>query len=576
MADTPTTESSALDVLAKTGTTAKPGITNEGILADMQKLYDQKLAEKNYFMQDLADAQAWWSGGAAGPSAGLAQRAQTRALQSKQLEDLQAQLSQGKVNLAQLGEANKSMTEPQAGVSGLPTGGAKTAEVGAPAGGYTIRGVPVPLQVFKAYQAYIKQGNLAKANEVFDSYTKEETKFLTAPGTYKQEDYFDEKTGEMKRRTPMEVRGATPIATARSALVANAEAPITPVANAPSAPTSARPTDQGDVYRFENLSDAAKQSLRNSAKNDLGLNNDVMSRTDVAELFNKAPMEQRKAAFLKVGETPVVSTQAQAPAATQMSATAPTTTGAPKTYSQYLTEQAGQKSYAEKSESKAGEAAGTRQGAFESKAVDAGANLQNANVMLNIIDQHPEAVGLGYKNRALGATIEGIKLLTGKDVEPFARRASLSNEAIEAGNKFDSLAERNNLEFRQSVMKGTGQVSDFETKLTERASGLSKDNSVEANRFFATVAAENYRTLDKLGREWQTYQKQNPGARFAQFEQSNVWKDAQIEREARLKKYFPEIERGDIGFGQRAPGKGVDDAEMEGFRKRYGTQKGNQ
>jgi len=325
---------------------------------------------------------------------------------------------------------------------------------------------------------------------------------------------------------------------------------------------------------------SAKERLNNYARTELGLKGDAMNRADASELFNKMPMEQRRTAFMKAGETPVTaqaSVSAPSPVApTQMSANAPSASGAPRTYSQYLTDQAGEKSYTEKAGAKSGEAAGTRQGAFESKAVDAATNLQNANVMLNIIDQHPESVGLGYKNRALGATIEGVKLITGKDIEPFARRASLSNEAIEAGNKFDSLAERNNLEFRQSVMKGTGQVSDFETKLTERASGLSKDNSVEANRFFATVAAENYRTLDKLGRDWQAYQQKNPGAKFAQFEQSDVWKNAQVEREARLKKYFPEIERGDIGFGQRAPTKGAGDSEMEGWRKRYGTQKGNQ
>jgi hypothetical protein len=441
--------------------------------------------------------------------------------------------------------------------------------------------VPVPVQVFKAYQAYIKQGNLAKANEVFDSYAKEETKFLTAPATYKQDEYFDEASGQMKRKTPMEVRGgAVPISTARSALVSNAEAPSAPIANAPMATTQApAPTDNRDVYRFENLSDSAKERLNNYAKTELGLQGDAMKRADASELFNKMPMDQRRTAFMKAGETPVT-TQATAP--TQMAATAPTqmlasTTGnKPASYSDYLSRQAGEKNYQEQTQSAAGKAAGTRQGAFESAAVDASKDLQNANVMLNIMDQYPEAVGFGYKNRALGTTIEGIKFLTGKDIEPLARRAALSPEAIEAGNKFDSLAETNNLKFRQMVYKGTGQVSDFETKLSERASGLSKDNSLEANRFFATVAAENYRTLDKLGKDWQTYQAKNPGATFAKFEQSEIWKSAQAERENRLKKYFPEIERSDLGFGQRAPTKGVDDAEMESFRKRYGTQKGNQ
>jgi hypothetical protein len=289
-------------------------------------------------------------------------------------------------------------------------------------------------------------------------------------------------------------------------------------------------------------------------------------------------MEQRRTAFMKSGEAPAV-TQAPAPtqmAPIQMAATAPATSGKPTTYSDYLSRQAGEKNYQEQTQTAAGKAAGTRQGAFESAAVDASKDLQNANVMLNIMDQHPEAVGFGYKNRALGTAIEGVKLLTGKDIEPLARRAALSPEAIEAGNKFDSLAETNNLKFRQMVYKGTGQVSDFETKLSERASGLSKDNSLEANRFFATVAAENYRTMDQLGKDWQTFQAKNPGATFAKFEQSDTWKNAQTERENRLKKYFPEIERGDLGFGSRAPAKGLNDAEMEGFRKRYGTQKGNQ
>jgi hypothetical protein len=579
MADTPSQAQTGLEVLAatslaKAGNTSSklPSITNQSVLEDMQKLYDQKLAEKNYFMQDLADAQAWWSGGAAGPSSGLALRAQTRAQQAKDLQDLQASISQGKVNLAQLGQANEELKPGAQALSGMPTGGGVPSAGGAQmtASGERMvpyRGVMIPEKVFRVIQTYISSGNKAEADKKFAEYVGEETKFLTAPGSYKQEDYFDEKAGEMKRRTPMEVRGGvTSIPTARSALVANAEAPSAP-AMAPSAPTQ---TSANDIYRFENLSGPAKERLNNYAKTELGLQGDTMNRADASELFNKMPMEQRKTAFMKAGETPVVS---QASAPTQMAATAPTTAGKPTTYSDYLSRQAGEKNYQEGTQTAAGKAAGTRQGAFESAAVDASKDLQNANVMLNIMDQYPEAVGFGYKNRALGTAIEGVKLITGKDIEPLARRAALSPEAIEAGNKFDSLAETNNLKFRQMVYKGTGQVSDFETKLSERASGLARDNSLEANRFFATVAAENYRTMDKLGKDWQEYQKANPGATFAKFEQSDVWKSAQAERENRLKKYFPEIERGDLGFGSKAPSKGADSKEVEGWRQRYGNKK---
>jgi len=582
-------EANALTKIA--GTPSKtPSITNQSVLDDMQKLYEQKQAEKNYWLQDLADAQAWWSGGVAGPTSGLALRAQTRAAQAKELQDLEMALSQGKINIAQLGEANAALGSPKAGIDGLPTGGAQAAESIAPDGVYTIRGVRVPVQVFKAYQAYLKQGNLSKANEVFDNYTKEETKFLTAPATYKQEDYFDRNAGEMDRRTPFEVRGG---ANQPSAVMPPSTTPIT----TPSASVNASPQDaiKAGIPVISGYRDEDKQAKLYVASQQPGYSGPPVAKPgqslhqtgeaiDVAD-FKKLKPEQLKWLrengyqqtmpdtdpnhFAKIGTPKTTSTIAT----TQVSATTPTATGAPKTYGQYLTEQAGKKAYVEKSEAKAGEAVGIRQGAFESAAVDASKDLQNANVMLNIIDEHPEAVGLSYKNRALGTTTEIIKFLTNKDIEPAVRRAALSKEAIEAGNIFDSLAQANNLKFRQSVYKGTGQVSDFETKLSERASGLARDNSLEANRFFATVAAENYRTLDKLGREWHTFKKNNPSADFADFEQSNIWKDAQAERETRLKTYFPEIDRSSLGFGSKEEPKNAKPNEIEDWRKRYGTKK---
>ena len=601
----------ALDVLAadaltaRTGTTARPTISNKDVLENTQKLYEQKLAEKNYFMQDMADAAAWWSGGAAGPSVGLALRAQTRAQQAKQLEDLQAQLMQGRVNLAQLGEANESMGAPSAAsaniaglTGGAPAGGQATSPA-MPGAGYTIRGVPVPEVVYKAYQAYIRQGNLAKATEVFDTYNKEITKgeigFTTNPSAYKQDDFYDKATGEITGKSPLEIRrGMTPTApvTAPSA-PANAPSAAVLGANTQAARDAGIPVTSG--YRDED-----KQAQLYAASQQPGYKGNPVAKPgqslhqtdeaiDVGD-FKKLKPEQLKWLrengyqqtmpdtdpnhFAKVPGTAKVNLAATTTAPTT---TAPTTTGGKvPSYSEAKARQAGEKSFEEKSQTKAGEAAGTRQGAFESAAVDASKDLQNANVMLNIMDKYPEAVGFSYKNRALGTTIEGIKLLTGKDIEPVARRAALPPEAIEAGNKFDALAETNNLKFRQAVYKGTGQVSDFETKLSERASGLARDNSLEANRFFATVAAENYRTLDKLGKDWQAYQKSHPGAVFSQFEQSEIWKKAQAEREDRLKTYFPEIERGELGFGSRAPKKGAADEEMEGWRKRYGTKKGNQ
>jgi hypothetical protein len=146
----------------------------------------------------------------------------------------------------------------------------------------------------------------------------------------------------------------------------------------------------------------------------------------------------------------------------------------------------------------------------------------------------------------------------------------MSKEDMDAVLKFDALAERNNLQFRQAVMKGTGQVSDFETKLVERASGLNRDTSIESNRFFATVAAENFRMFDKLGTEWQSYQKRNPGTTFDKFEQSPEFKSALKERETRLTAYFPELSTSETAFGSSKPKSNASSKEIEGWKQRYG------
>jgi hypothetical protein len=66
--------------------------------------------------------------------------------------------------------------------------------------------------------------------------------------------------------------------------------------------TVSAPAVEKDVYRFENLSDSAKQKLNTYARENLGLQGDTFNRPDAAELFNKMPYEQRKNAFIKSGE----------------------------------------------------------------------------------------------------------------------------------------------------------------------------------------------------------------------------------------------------------------------------------
>ena len=187
MADIPENENAQgpLDVLlantltskANSGSTTKPLISNQSALDNMQKIYEQKLAEKNYFMQDMADAAAWWSGGAAGPSNALALRAQTRANQAATLQDLQAQIMQGQVNLSQLEGLGNDLRGP-----GSPAVAGANVQPGAGnqdrpnASQYTYKGTEIPEDIFNTMNSMRQMGYGTKAVEEYAKYAQSKAK----------------------------------------------------------------------------------------------------------------------------------------------------------------------------------------------------------------------------------------------------------------------------------------------------------------------------------------------------------------------------------------------------------------
>lgn len=95
----------------KVGKTTLPALMNpigvdESILENMQKVIAEKQAQRSSFMESLRDAQAWWSGGIAGPGEALAKRAAEREGQAQAIFDMQSQLAQYKT-AQKLAEAQK-------------------------------------------------------------------------------------------------------------------------------------------------------------------------------------------------------------------------------------------------------------------------------------------------------------------------------------------------------------------------------------------------------------------------------------------------------------------------------------
>ena len=71
------------------------------LLANMQKLIEEKQAQKGSFMEGMKDAMAWWSGGVAGPAEALQNRAAEKDRQEAELFGMKSQLSQAKIGMAQ-------------------------------------------------------------------------------------------------------------------------------------------------------------------------------------------------------------------------------------------------------------------------------------------------------------------------------------------------------------------------------------------------------------------------------------------------------------------------------------------
>jgi hypothetical protein len=546
---------SGLDLAVKTGTAAKPIIANESVLAQMEQLYKDKLARSQSFLQDMADAQAWWSGGAEGPSRPLAERARTRAAQEKDLEELARGIATTKVGLGQLQEAGQAIqpggtSAPVMG-GGAPTAGGTTL----PAGWATIRGVAVPPEVAASYQAYLRVGDITRANAVLTEYAKTRGSFLNAPGTYEQKPFFDEAQGRTVQRTPLETQeqmltGRQPPAAAPAPAVST-----TPAVSTAPAPSAA--SQVNDVYRFENLSAPQQARLKTEFTN-LGL------QGTVEDLFNRSPMEKRKAAFEASGETPAVSPAVTPPAATK-----------PRFGSKGEEDifKKGQEEFVSSQQKKKGEAVGERVANLENSRTELNTRLAQANTIINILDSTPEAVGISFRNPTTGLIMKAaesglIPFVGKKDLEE-VMATQLPKEARINREKFDSIASNLSAEFRREAAKGTGQVSDYETKLFQKATGLEKTSPAEANRYFAVIAAENLRTKKQLLEAWE---KQPKGADFSDFEKSAEYKQIQDQKVERLKKLFPETALDETGFGEKKKPSVVTKEEQAGWDQRYGRK----
>jgi len=535
----------------------------------MEQLYKDKLARSQSFLQDMADAQAWWSGGAEGPSRPLAERARTRAAQEKDLEELARGIATTKVGLGQLQQAREGIG---AGGTSAPTmgGGAPTMSK-LPPGWNLIDGVPYPPETVASYLKYINIGDITRANAVLAEYAKTNAGMLANPTMFEQKPFWTGKKEEP--RMPYDVRNETLFGRTPPA-PAGAPTPTPAVSSAP-APSAA--SQVADVYRFENLSAPQQARLKTEFAN-------LNLQGTVEDLFNRSPMEKRKAAFEASGETSVAKPTQATPSTTQPEkfvASRPTEFASPSEQKAFS---AREETRMVEEEKPAAKAAGERRAALENLRPDINNKISQATTILNILDETPKAIGLSYRGPATGTAIEAFKeglipFMGKKNIEGVVAAASLSPKERENRRMFDTLATAIANEVRRDMAKGTGSVSNYETSQFEKASGLNVEAPANVNRYFAVFFAETIRAKARLLEELDTFMTTNPKANFSDFERTKTYERIQKEWNDRLQIHFPQLKGKELAFGpmtatQTKPNVGVATSEeLDSWKKRYGGSK---
>jgi len=312
---------------------------NSGVLSTMERLYQERLAQQGGFMEGMKDAAAWWSGGVEGPSAGLSRRTQEREKQSENLFQLQTQIAQFKA--AQ--EAQKAFERRRGNELGLGGGAQGAAPTGA---AQSMFGMPPEIR-----QALLNAKTEADYNKIYTEWAKKKAEVEASPEfdvpkisvvTWDEEQgdwvlkkisarqlranpnkYFNEDgTPATEAPTQAAPAPAAPAAPTEAAPVSGdltAEDRAIPPAATPAAPVAASAKAPVN-YTYDELTPEQIQMM--SAKGaSMGLIRDVTSSPEVADFFNKQPLEKRKQVFDALA--PEQTKVAAAPGATTTDVTAP-------------------------------------------------------------------------------------------------------------------------------------------------------------------------------------------------------------------------------------------------------------
>ena len=232
----------------------------------------------------------------------------------------------------------------------------------------------------------------------------------------------------------------------------------------------------------------------------------------------------------------------------------------------------------EKEQVTGSEEAGKRKAKMDELKEVADSTIKAADMAIALNKNHPEAFGMGVKNKFIGYGGDIGDLILGKEkegkTENLLARPFLSEQALGARKQHNTIGSQLGVDFAANVFKGARMGIGLEN-LAARAKGVSNDNPPEINILNATIIREAARfNKERHDLYYKTWAPEHGGATntsFSQFEASDEYKALANATKERIHQALPNYLRLDAkGELVEAGEKQNPPSKFEKFRTKKG------
>jgi hypothetical protein len=541
----------------------------------MQKLIDEREAQKGSFLETLRDAQAWTTGGVHGPSEGLGRRAKEREEFDATTFGMRRDLAQYKVAQQQAENFDKALfgtptqaqpqAQPQAGGATQP-GAVQPGGAAAPTQTDAIFSLIKDPGLRRTYELQARSGDrigALKGVQNFLAKNAEDTQLLKEVNMAIRNGWIDPKLVPAVVLTKIAGSGAfVPHAT----FGPGGEGRSTPISSAiQMSPGSANVSVPGTT---PSVTAAVPPPATTGAPAPAAV---------PPPATTGAPAPAAKPSGAAAGPQPIAQVQplpkvgGATPTDAPLVSPSLQTGFTPGSVSDVrMKEKAGEQAIQTGAETQKpiAKQVGESIAATKSAASNAPNNIQEYDMAESVLRRYPKAFGIGQDGSATAAIIQLVKpgttipilgTVKSEGIEEAIAQKRLPPDALAARATFDAIATRQGVEFAKNNLTGEGRgtLSNADLKMAGVAKGLSINSPAATNLIFTILNRENEQMILDRGRLIEKFEKESRERgvqpNYSVLRESDAWKKTMSDKEERIKKRFPEFFKG--GETEGATGK---------------------